>query len=606
MKKIIVDKSEGIAEVIDRVLAATDTDITLVIPKGSALAKSASSFRLLKREAGLAEKTIVVESSDETVIDLATAHGIAIAGAGMGAAAGAGTTAGAKPIHNAGGVSDIVLKRRDDDGDEGDARPARHGKKEAGVKLTIRAESTDDKDEVEDEADEQQEQKSFLSADRFFKPRVIPVSRHDDEDEDDDDGGLHGISNKTIAWIIGVIVVLGVIFYGVTAIFGRAQVTIDFTQTPWSYQANFIADKNATAISPSAAGAAAAAMATGVTTIPAQVFTTQKNITQLFPATGASAQVSTKAQGTITIYNDYGSASQDLVATTRFLTPDGKLFRLVNDVTVPGAQVASSGAITPSSITAPIIADQGGPAYNVGPVAKLTIPGFQNNPGRYAGFYGAITGVTTGGFTGTKMVPTAADIAAAKASTTAILQADLQDGLTASYPNNFKILDGATDITITKLTVNTSTDANGNFSVFGEASLTAIGFDQSALENYLLSVAQNQVATLGGSAGVAGGAAVGAGGGTTMAFKNFANPNYSDVQASFSKGQVNFTLSVQENLEPAFSSADFASSIVGKSIGTARDSIQNLPQLSNGTISVWPIWLWSMPSNANKISVTVN
>ncbi len=374
-------------------------------------------------------------------------------------------------------------------------------------------------------------------------------------------------------------------FYGVTTVFGRAQVSINFTQTPWSYQNNFIADKSVATTTADATDGG-----TGNTTIiPAQVFTTQKNITQLFPATGQTANSSAKAQGTITIYNNYSSAPQELVATTRFVTPDGKIFRLVNNVTVPGAQVAAGGAITPSSIDAPIVADQGGPAYNVGPVAKLLIPGFQNSAAKYAGFYGQIKGQTTGGSATGRPVPTTADIAAAKASTTAILQADLLGGLAASYPNNFKILDGATDVQITKLTVSTATDANGNFSVFGQATLTAIGFDESAFQAYLLGLAQSQSNN----------------GGTTMAFKNYTEPNYSNVQASFSKGQVSFSVSAQETLEPAFSPDQFAASIAGKGISTARDAIQNLPQLADGKISVWPVWLWNMPS-VSKIQINVN
>lgn len=558
MKRIIIEKGDGIAEVIDRIIGAEDETIILVIPKGSLLAKSASNFRLLKREAGLAEKKVAVESPDGDVIQLAEANGVAIAGR--------------EPVmKHHGGVSDIVAKgsAKDDE----DEAPVHSSKKS--VTLTVKS---DEEDEDENEGDEE-ERKSVSATDRFFKPRVIPTARRDDDDEDENDESRGG-TGKVIAWIAGVLVVLGVIFYGISVVFGRAQVTIDFTQTPWSYQNNFVADKS---VATTTTGAG------GLTTIPAQVFTTQKNITQSFHATGQSQTVSSKARGTITIYNDYGSAPQDLVATTRFVTPNGQIFRLVNDTTVPGAKVASDGTITPSSIDAPIIADQGGAAYNVGPVAKLTIPGFQTNAGRYAGFYGEIKGQTSGGATGVQPVPTAADISAAKASTTAVLQADLQGGLAASYPNNFKILDGATSIQITKLTVNTSTDANGNFSVFGEASLTAIGFDESALENYLLGLAQAQAANPA----------------TVLAFKNI-TMNYSGVTSGFSKGQVSFSLDAEGTLEPAFSTDQFASSVAGESIAAARDAIQNLPELANGKISVWPIWLWSMPSNPTKIQVSVN
>jgi hypothetical protein len=577
MKKIVVEKNEGIAEVIDKIIATADPDVVLVIHKGSSIAKSTSNFRLLKREAGLAEKKIAVESMDDEIIGFAEANGIEIAGRRA--------AASMAPVR---GISDIVAKHRDnnedsaeEDDEEGHSARA---KKAQGIKLTIHAEPLSEETERETE-------RSFFGQERFFKSRPsLPADtsrarRDDDEEEDDEDGGRgsRGVSGKVIAWTVGLIVLVIAGFYGVTVVFGRAQVTINFTQTPWSYQNNFIADKSVATTSVSTA-------ANGATVIPAQIFTSQKNITLSFPATGQSQSTSAKAQGTITIYNDYGASVQDLVATTRFVTPDGKIFRLVNDVAVPAATVAAGGSITPSSVDAPIIADQGGPAYDVGPVAKLTIPGFQTNPAKYAGFYGQIKGQTTGGSTTGRPVPTANDVAVGKASTTAILQADLQGSLASSYPNNFKILDGATSVQITKLSVSTSTDANGNFTVFGEATLQAIGFDESALENYLLGLAQAQ-----------------AGGGTILAFKApTPTLTYSNVQASFSKGQVSFALTGQGTLEPAFSPDQFTASVAGKGISEARDAIQSLPQLSDGKISVWPIWLWMMPSDPKKIQITVN
>ncbi len=573
MKKITVDKNEGIAEVIDRMLATEDAEVLLIIPKGSALGKSASNFRLLKREAAAAEKTIQIESTDQEVAAFAEMHGLDMAD----------TRAGSKR------VSDIIPKSamNEDEAEDEEGGEASRTRKKAGIKLTVHAEASPVNEDDSEDEDKEEEEKMFSSENRFFKPRTnisagAGANKNDDDDDNERTGGGAG---KVVAWIVGAVIVLAAIFYGVTIFFGHAQVTIDFTQTPWNYQGSFIAAKNASAIEANTASASGV----GTITIPAQVFTAQKNITELFPATGPSVSGSTKAQGTITIYNDYSSAPQELVATTRFVTPAGQIFRLVNGVTIPGATVAANGVITPSSITAAIIADQGGSAYNVGPIAKLTIPGFQNDPGRYAGFYGAITGMTTGGGSGTHPVASASDIAAAKASTTAILQSDLQSGLSGSYTNNFKILDGATDIQVGKLTVNTSTDANGDFSVFGEASLTAIGFDENALENYLLAAAE--AAATGGDANV------------SSTFKTI-NLSYANVQANFSTGQVSFSLNGTGSIEPAFSPTDFAASLAGQSISSARTTIASLPELSNGTISVWPIWLWSMPSNPDKIEVT--
>jgi hypothetical protein len=420
-----------------------------------------------------------------------------------------------------------------------------------------------------EEADEFKEKESkFFGGDRFFGKRAVPAA---EKDEDDDEGEFsEGGSGRGWMWVGGVVLVVLVVLGLMTWVFDHATVTINFEQTPWSYQGDFVADDSISTPNPT------------TDAIPAQLFTSDKNTTQLFPASG-SANVSLKAQGTITVYNDYSSAPQELVATTRFVTPDGKIFRLVNDITVPGATV-SNGATVASSITAPVVADQAGTAYNEAPVAKLTIPGFQGSP-KYNGFYGELAGGTSGGFTGTRPVPTAADITSAEAKVTATLQADLSSNLTTSYPNNFKILPGATNISTTKFTVTTTTDANGNFSVFGDATLSALGFDESAFKTFLLELAQASNPS------------------STFASSTL---TYTNVVPNFTKGTVSFSLSGTGILEPAFDPDSFKADVAGKSISGARAVVAGLQGLQQGTISVWPVWLWNIPSNPNKIIVNTN
>jgi hypothetical protein len=562
MKKIIVDKSEGIAEVIDRILNEPDGEISVVVPKGSALGRSVSNFHLLKREADSAGRSIVIESVDDTILAFAKESGIESSHPLW------------KGVRGAGGFSDIVSRHGEDsadpvrgdvDDEDGDERTATE---KPSKKLTVpggkRAKKAERTVEAEDEDEKEPE----------AEPKAAPIrSRFFDQtpDLDEDDDEPRRFPGKVIL-AIAAVVVIGVIgAYVVSVFFDHADIAINFKQTPWSYQGSFTASKNAVGIDPTN------------NTIPAQVFTSTKNVTESFPGSVVT-RVSQKAQGVITIYNAYSAASQELVATTRFLTPDGKIFRITKNVTVPG-ETTSNGKLVPSSITAPIVADQAGPDYNVGPVAKLTVPGFQKDSAREAGFYGEITAPTTGGFIGQRATPSAADITAAKASTTALLQASLQGGFSGTYPNNFKILDGATQVKVTTLTVNTSTDPNGNFTVFGAATLQAIGFDQSALQNYLLSLAQAQEAS--------------------STFKTI-DINYTNVAANFATGQVAFALSAQAQLEPTFTTADFATGIEGQSISNARSMIAALPQLSDGEISMWPSWLWSIPSDPGKIHITVN
>lgn len=585
MKKIIIDKNDGIAEVIDAILGEPDPEITLVVPNHSALGKSMRNFNLLKREMDGAGKTVAIESVDETILVFAKESHIEAShplwrGIRSGAA----------------GVSDIVSRPKK----KGVPVAAAEPEDEAEEYEEARGAGEEDMDEDADadaasEADlegdllkrEELQEAAREARSPFFSRVSRRFDRHDraddadgaedadggdDDDDDRDDGSRSGGKGKIITWTLVAVIVLLCGVYAANSFFDHATITVNFKKTPWTDQLSLTADKSASADD----------LGNGV--IGAQVFTSNKNITETFHGSSVQ-QVSQKAQGTITIYNDYSTATQELVATTRFLTPDGKIFRITQKVMVPGATKAANGTLTPSSITAPIVADQAGPDYNIGPVAKLTIPGFAKDAAREAGFYGTITASTTGGFVGQRAVPTAADITAAKASTTAILQAALQGGFSGSYPNNFKILDGATQVQVGTLTVNTSTDENGNFTVFGQATLEAIGFDETALKNDLLAQAQSAE--------------------TSSVFSDI-NLTYSNVSADFTNGRVSFSLAAQGDLEPQLSVATLQGSVLGKSVSDARSAIEALPELASAEISVWPSWLSTIPADPQKVHITIN
>ena len=114
-------------------------------------------------------------------------------------------------------------------------------------------------------------------------------------------------------------------------------------------------------------------------TITARVIGNEKTFQIKGEATGTTTSGdASKARGTIRIYNDFSSESQTLVATTRFETTDGKIYRLLQTVVVPGV-TEKNGKRERGTIDATVIADQTGDDYNISP-ARFTIPGFKNGP----------------------------------------------------------------------------------------------------------------------------------------------------------------------------------------------------------------------------------
>ncbi|MBI2626953.1 MAG: hypothetical protein HYW77_01800 [Parcubacteria group bacterium] len=99
----------------------------------------------------------------------------------------------------------------------------------------------------------------------------------------------------------------------------------------------------------------------------------QKTLSKTVNSTGDKF-LEQKSTGSIIIYNAFSSAPQTLVATTRFQTKEGLIFRITKTVTVPGAQL-ENGTLIPGSIKTDVIADKTGVEYNIAPT-KFTIPGF--------------------------------------------------------------------------------------------------------------------------------------------------------------------------------------------------------------------------------------
>jgi len=102
----------------------------------------------------------------------------------------------------------------------------------------------------------------------------------------------------------------------------------------------------------------------------------------------------TKASGIITVFNEYSSSPQLLVASTRFLSSDGKIFRTIKDISVPGSEIIND-EIIPDSINITVMADYPGIEYNISP-SDFTIPGFKGSP-KYVGLYGKSNTAMNGG-----------------------------------------------------------------------------------------------------------------------------------------------------------------------------------------------------------------
>ena len=118
--------------------------------------------------------------------------------------------------------------------------------------------------------------------------------------------------------------------------------------------------------------------------IPGEILSFEKIISQEFPASGKGIKEA-KAEGTIRVYNAYSASSQALIANTRFVSAEGRLFRSVERVVIPGRKQVG-GKLEPGFLDITVVAAEAGPEYNIGP-STFSIPGFAGTP-KFTAFYG--------------------------------------------------------------------------------------------------------------------------------------------------------------------------------------------------------------------------
>ena len=128
----------------------------------------------------------------------------------------------------------------------------------------------------------------------------------------------------------------------------------------------------------------------GEDSFPVRLVEKRESVTYQGQATGTSSGAAQKARGLITVANEYNAEPQTLVATTRFQSLDGKIFRLADGAVVPGMKNGQ-----PGTIDVTVIAEEAGTVYNITPTS-FTIPGFKGSP-KYAKFSAKSSKLMSGG-----------------------------------------------------------------------------------------------------------------------------------------------------------------------------------------------------------------
>lgn len=318
-----------------------------------------------------------------------------------------------------------------------------------------------------------------------------------------------------------------------------------------------------------------------------QILPVTKSASTTVTASG-SQHVSKQASGLITIYNAFGTASQRLIANTRFEAPDGKIYRIHDSVVVPGAIKKPDGTLTPGSVTATVFADSPGPEYNRSDTVQLTIPGFKKDP-RYTKFSAQSQGPISGGFVGDQAAVSPTDLAKAQTDLNQQLTAALQSNLVQSVPPEYAGINNSVSITFSDVV---QTPGSGN----------TVTLSQSATANVAIVRVTDLAAAL-AKMDVSGYA------GEPVNFSTTGGSVLVGIASSTGKtvsGPLPLLIQGTPVLVWQFDPTALKQALLGKEKAAFESVIKTFqPAITKAEASVRPFWKSSFPSNPDKLTITV-
>lgn len=574
-KIIHVLKNDNFDEVFDLFKNTEAEEIIFIFPKGSRFAKQGQYFEAIKREADIKTCKISIMTADPVIADYASQYDIELLQT-------------PKPQKRA-NLSELNSDRLST-GDFEDETP-----EAPEVKLTVSKHSFPKppqsriiKDIIRPEPEIERpirvreektrafevEIKKELSARNDVANDITQVWASRDQEREERFKIVPNLKKIKLSKIFkkiplffigGTVVVLMMILY---ATLGSAQVII----RPQKQQLDF---QLKTSVS-----SAATTVNSGLNRIPGQRFTYKDEVTSEFSATGQKNVVQ-KSSGNIIIYNK-SSSEQRLIATTRFKSPEGFVFRIPQTIAVPAA-IKTGEILKEGWVTSIVYADKAGAEYNIDQTT-FTIPGFKGTP-KYDQFYAKSTAPMSGGIVGPSQVVTEEDFAKAQEELNGKLKEKILRSL-KDQAGELKILDSIM-IKIDPPATNVKTgEAAQSLKMTVGGHVNTLAFRETdiveLISNYVSKKSDLEL------------------------LKKDLTVNYLNPQTNADEQTMTFDIHVTGQATVKIDQEKIFKDIQGMKEDAIRNYFKNMKEVESARIILSPFWVTSIPKDLTKIKIQIN
>ncbi len=224
--------------------------------------------------------------------------------------------------------------------------------------------------------------------------------------------------------------------------------------------------------------------------IPVKFIEKEENLTFSYDSSGVSSGSGSKAEGKVIIYNNYSKQPQVLVATTRLKNKDGKIYRIIKDVTVPGMSSDDESG----SVEVEVVADGFGEEFNMDE-GVFTIPGFEGSP-KHEKFSAEIKEKISGGLMSDNPIRAVSeqDIINAKKETENAVRDKIKKNINSDLEEGYVIMDETMEMNIVQSISLAKVGAEREkFDYTVKAQIKALAFSSDEVKKILIASLEKKI-----------------------------------------------------------------------------------------------------------------
>lgn len=568
---IYIEADEEIISIVDKLRQSESEEITLAVPVDALLLRSVVNLKILKKKASEFKKNISIVTVDKNDQD-ENEQKIEIKNEKADIKIGVVRKKKIKMFD----IVKKVDKISDENKEDNKAQSSLESSEEKLQRGESFAENIESEDIVVDDILQRDEREEILDIKKNAENKLNlsatnQQAKNDFKKTKKRRAILPSISSKVFAGFIFICIATATLT--AVFVFPKVDLIIVLKAQETEYNFEFITDESISEID------------AVFDKIPAERIEVVNEETETYPTTGKK-RMTEKASGEITVYNEYSSNPQKLVGNsvegyTRFLSKDGRLFRIKKSIIVPGFSRVE-GVDIPGQVTTMVYADKPGEEYNIDP-ASFALPALQG--AKYKAIYAKSTKAMSGGIDKDVAYFSESDYITAKDKLAKKIKEKSEQDFSGKISDEVILLEKTKQEGDAEVKVNIKVgDIADNFEMTISTKTSALVVNKNNLESLIGKKINSE---LGENVELV------AGSGKYKVGETTKDEN----------GNVAMSVRATRDLVTKVDADKIREEITGKNEEELNDYFNNKREIKSAEVEFWPFWVKSVPASYDKINI---